>query len=95
MRPPTPHRAGQLIPFSELILEVFPRVPQQRDCFLQTTPMSESAGCFDFLRGRRSINKRDQVVAPLEGRQSPRHHGGGELVGKLTCAVGSFDPCLL
>ena len=50
--------------------------------------MSEIPGCFRFLRGRRSVNKKDEVVAPLEVQQSQRHHGGGELVGKFGCAAG-------
>ena len=39
--------------------------------------MSQTAGCFGFLRGRRS-NK--EVAAPLEVQQPPRRHGGGEVV---------------
>jgi len=39
--------------------------------------MSKTAGCFGFLRGRRS-NK--EVVAPLKVQQPPRRHGGGEVV---------------
>ena len=47
--------------------------------------MSETAGCFDFLRGRRS-NK--EVVAPLEAQQPPRRHGGGEVVSNSGCTAG-------
>ncbi|KAF9784943.1 hypothetical protein BJ322DRAFT_1108419 [Thelephora terrestris] len=41
--------------------------------------MSQSAGCFDFLRGRRSLNKKGEVSASAESKQPLRHHGGGEV----------------
>ena len=47
--------------------------------------MSETAGCFDFLRGRRSTK---EVVVPLEVQQSPRHHGGGEVVSNPGYTAG-------
>lgn len=56
------------------------------------TLMSGTAGCFDFLRGRRSLNKRDEVAAPLEVQQSRRHHGGGEVVSNLAYIAGCFSP---
>ncbi|KAF9647182.1 amidohydrolase [Thelephora ganbajun] len=48
--------------------------------------MSESAGCFDFLRGRRSANEKDEAVVSLEVQQPPPHHGGSEVPA---------DPCFL
>lgn len=52
--------------------------------------MSETARCVDFLRGRRSANRKDEVVTPVEVEQLPRRHGGGEVVGRFTCAAGYF-----
>ena len=50
--------------------------------------MSETTGCFYFLRGRRSLNKKNEVVAPLKVQQPQRHHGGGEVVSDLSRTVG-------
>ena len=51
---------------------------------LRLTPMSETTGCFDFLRGRRSFNANGEVVAPLKVQQPRRHHGGSEIVRNLS-----------
>lgn len=50
--------------------------------------MSESAGCFRFLRGRRSLNKKGEAAAPLEVQQPQRHHGGGDIVSDLSYTAG-------
>lgn len=49
--------------------------------------MSESAGCFDFLRGRRSLNKKGGVAVSVE-EQPPRGLGGSEVVGNHAYAAG-------
>ena len=62
--------------------------------------MSETAGCFGFLRGRRSTK---EVAVPLEAQQPPRHHGGGEVVSDRVVvpramsntSVQPVDPCFL
>lgn len=64
--------------------------------------MSESAGCFDFLRGRRPFNKKGEVAAHLEAQQPQRHHGGSKVVSNVTrtashsnCSFQPVDPCFL
>lgn len=55
--------------------------------------MSKTAGCFDFLRGRRSSNKRAEAVAPpLEAQRPQRHHGGGQVVSRLALLRVIFNP---
>lgn len=53
--------------------------------------MSKSAGCFGFLRGRRPLNKKGEVVAHLEVQQPPRHHGGSEVVSDVSHAEELFS----
>jgi hypothetical protein len=83
--PGASHHATQLIAFPDrsgnLSSALTPGPVNDR--FSRTIVMSESAGCFNFLRGRRSLNKKGEVVIPVQAQQPPRHHGGGEVVSNL------------
>lgn len=50
--------------------------------------MFKAAGCFNFLRGRRSLHREGEVVSPLEVQQPRRHHGGSEVVSDLSHVAG-------
>lgn len=55
--------------------------------FLKIAVMPESAGCLNFLRGWRPLNKKGEVAVSVAVQQPLRHYGGGEVVSKLACSA--------